>query len=133
MIFWVWFPLNYSCNFMLEVWTFSWNSIINSSCSWVFYKIAVFKNFAEFTTMHLCWSLFLNKLHAWGLEHRQKQPATLWILWNFKNSYAQLLTYNNWRQNQYWKNLILDKITYIKVLFYKNNHKRKNTFISLNL
>ena len=51
----------------------------------------------------------------------------------FKNSYAQLLTYNNWRQNQYWKNLILDKITYIKVLFYKNNHKRKNTFISLNL
>ena len=30
----------------------------------VFYKEAVLKNFAIFTAKHLCWSLFLIKLHA---------------------------------------------------------------------
>ena len=30
----------------------------------MFYKIGVLKNFADFTGKHLCWSLFLIKLHT---------------------------------------------------------------------
>ena len=30
----------------------------------VFYKKAILKNFANFKEKHLCWSLFLIKLHA---------------------------------------------------------------------
>ena len=35
-----------------------------SSCSQMFFKIGLFKNFANFTGKHLCWSLFLIKLQA---------------------------------------------------------------------
>ena len=38
----------------------------------VFYKKGVLNNFANFTGKHLCWSLFLIKLHASGLK-----PITL--------------------------------------------------------
>ena len=34
------------------------------SCSQMFFKIVVFKNFANFTGKHLCWSLFSIKLQA---------------------------------------------------------------------
>ena len=37
-----------------------------SSCSQMFYKIVVLKNFAKFTGKPLCWSHFLNK--AAGLK-----------------------------------------------------------------
>ena len=39
------------------------------SCSQMFFKIGVLKNFAIFTWKHLCWSLFLTKLQTW-------RPAT---------------------------------------------------------
>ena len=55
----------------------------------VFYKKAVFKNFAIFTGKHLCWSLFLIKLQA-------LRTATLcerhrWFLWKLQTFYKQLL------------------------------------------
>ena len=37
---------------------------IRSSRSQMLFKIGVFKNFANFTGKHLCWSLFLKKLHS---------------------------------------------------------------------
>ena len=53
-------------------------------------KQAVLKNFTIFTGKHLCWSLFLIKLQAWGPEKAcnfvKKTPAQgffLWILQNF--------------------------------------------------
>ena len=40
-------------------------SEIHKNCrSQVFFKIAVFKNFAIFTRKHICWNLFLIKLQA---------------------------------------------------------------------
>ena len=41
-----------------------------SSCSQIFFKIIVRKNFAIFTRKHLCWRLFLIKLQVF-------RPATL--------------------------------------------------------
>ena len=35
---------------------------LRSSCLHIFFKIGVFKNFANFRGKHLCWSLFLIKL-----------------------------------------------------------------------
>ena len=40
------------------------------SCSQMFFKITVLKNFKIFTGKHLCWSLFLIKFQSWW-------PATL--------------------------------------------------------
>ena len=37
------------------------------SCSQMFFKIGVPKNFTNFTEKHQCWSLFLIKLQAVGL------------------------------------------------------------------
>ena len=37
---------------------------IRSSCSQMFFKVGVLKNFAIFTGEHLCWNLFLIKLQA---------------------------------------------------------------------
>ena len=44
--------------------------IFRSSCTQMFFKIGVIRNFAIFTGKHLCWSLFSIKLHA-------LQPTTL--------------------------------------------------------
>ena len=41
--------------------------IYRSSCSQMFFKISVLKNFANFTGTHLCWSLFLTKVSS-GLK-----------------------------------------------------------------
>ena len=43
--------------------------IFTSSCSQMFFKRGVLKNFAIFTEKHLCWKLFLIKLQASGLQH----------------------------------------------------------------
>ena len=37
---------------------------LRSSCSQMFFKIGVFKNFTNFTNKHLCWSIFLAKLQT---------------------------------------------------------------------
>ena len=39
-----------------------------SSQSHMFFKIGVLKNFTNFAGMHLCWSLFLIKLHPWASQ-----------------------------------------------------------------
>ena len=46
-----------------------YGGVHRSSRSQMFFKIGVFKNFANFTGRHLCWCLFLIKLLA--------RPATL--------------------------------------------------------
>ena len=57
----------------------------------MFFKIGVLKNFAILTPKHLCWSLFLIKLHAFRpatlLKRDSNKDVFLWILQNFKNSY----------------------------------------------
>ena len=54
-----------SCLYTTRIWL---NLItlkaFRSSCSQMFYKIGVLKNFAKFTGKHLCWSHFLIKLHT---------------------------------------------------------------------
>ena len=42
--------------------------IFRSSCRQMFFKTGVIGNFAIFTGKHLCWSLFLIKLRALGLQ-----------------------------------------------------------------
>ena len=58
-----------------------------SSCSQIFIKISVLKNFAIFTGKHLCWSLFLRKLQvlkpASLLKRDSNTGVFLWILRNF--------------------------------------------------
>ena len=58
-----------------------------SSCSQIFIKISVLKNFAIFTGKHLCRSLFLRKLQvlkpASLLKGDSNTGVFLWILRNF--------------------------------------------------
>ena len=58
-----------------------------SSCSLIFIKISVLKNFAIFTRKQLCWSLFLRKWqvlkHASLLKGDSNTGVFLWILQNF--------------------------------------------------
>ena len=56
--------------------SFVWIYQPRSSCSHTSDWIGVFKNFAKFTAKHLCWSLFLIKLKASGLQLCSKEaPA----------------------------------------------------------
>ena len=42
----------------------------------MFCKEDVLEQFAEFTENHLCWSLFLKKLKAWGMQlYLKETPA----------------------------------------------------------
>ena len=41
----------------------------------MFFKIGVFKNFANFTGTNLCWSLFLIKLQALGPPFLSKRDS----------------------------------------------------------
>ena len=41
----------------------------------MFLKIVAFKNLANFTGKHLCWSLFLIKLYTWGPETLLKRDS----------------------------------------------------------
>ena len=58
--------------------------ISRSSQSHMFYKIGFLKNFVQFIRKHLCWTVFFNKLHAWGMQLYQKRDSGtgvfLWIL-----------------------------------------------------
>ena len=58
-----------------------------SSCSQIFIKISVLKNFAIFTVKHLCWSLFLTKLQVLNpailLKGDSNTGVFLWILRKF--------------------------------------------------
>ena len=62
----------------------SCSRIYRSSCSQVFFKISVVKNFTIFTEKHLCWCLFLIKLQAWRPTTLSKRDSNtgvfLWIL-----------------------------------------------------
>ena len=46
-----------------------------SSCSEMFCKIGVLKNFAKFTEKHLCQSLFFNKDSGLGLQRYEKRDS----------------------------------------------------------
>ena len=52
------------------------------------FEIGAPKNFATFTEKHLCWSLFLTKLLAWGPATLLKTDCNtgvfLWILQKFQ-------------------------------------------------
>ena len=49
-----------------------------SSRSQMFLEIGVFKDFANFTGKHLCWSLFLIKLQVWrAYDVRPGEPTML--------------------------------------------------------
>ena len=58
-----------------------------SSCSQIFVKISVLKNFAIFTGKHLCWSPLLRKLQVLNttilLKGDSNTGVFLWILQNF--------------------------------------------------
>ena len=62
-----------------------------SSCSQVFFKIDVLESFEIFTGKHLCWSLFLIKLHAQkGCNFIKKRPQHMFSCEYceiFKNSF----------------------------------------------
>ena len=64
-----------------------WRIISRSSQSHMVYIIGVPKNLVQFIGKHLCWSVFFNKLQAWGMQLYQKRDCItgvfLWILWNF--------------------------------------------------
>ena len=50
--------------------------IFRSSRTQMFFKTGVLKRFANFAGKHLCWSLFLKRLQAVGLQlHEKKTPA----------------------------------------------------------
>ena len=55
--------------------TFFTNDFFQSSCPKMFFKIDVFKNVANFTGKHLCWSLALIKLQALGNQPLGKFSA----------------------------------------------------------
>ena len=59
-----------------------------SSRSQMFLKICVLENFAKLTGKHLCWSLFLMMLQAWGtstlLKRKKETPA--WVFCFFLTS-----------------------------------------------
>ena len=49
----------------------------------VFFKKGVLKNFANLTEKHLCWSLFLIKMEAWGPATLLKRDSNTDVfLWN---------------------------------------------------
>ena len=56
----------------------------------LFCKKGVFKNFANFTVKHLCWSLFLITLQflkpATLLKRYSNTDVFLWNLWNFQEN-----------------------------------------------
>ena len=56
--------------------SFAWIYQSRSSRSHTFDWIGVFKNFAKFTAKHLCWSFFLIKLKASGLQLCSKETPT---------------------------------------------------------
>ena len=55
----------------------------------VFCKKGVFKNLANFTGKHLCWSLFLIKLLQIGPESLLKLDSNMEICEIFKNTYFE--------------------------------------------
>ena len=61
--------------------------VFRSSRSQMFLKIGVLKNVANFTGIHLCWSLFLIKLQSWRpailLKRDSNTGVILWGLQNF--------------------------------------------------
>ena len=60
--------------------------IFRSSRSQIFFNIDALKNFASFTGKHLCWSLFLIKLHALRPATLLKRDSnTAVFLWNWRS------------------------------------------------
>ena len=52
----------------------------------VFFKKGILKNFANLTGKHMCWSLFLIKLQAWGPVTLLKRDSNTDVfLWNYQN------------------------------------------------
>ena len=78
--------------------TFFTNDFFQSSCPKMFFKIDVFKNVANFTGKHLCWSLALIKLQAlrepaswqifssWGVINRLRLKLLIYVLFQCTTS-----------------------------------------------
>ena len=77
----VWYFRLKFCKKVLIYLHFGWYEKVaattRSSRSQVFIKICNPKNFAIFTRKHLCWSLFLIKLQAFGPEEHPKTAASI--------------------------------------------------------
>ena len=100
---------------------FVFNDLYRSSRSQMFFEIGVLKNFAIFTTKHLCCILFLIKLQAsWPATFVKSNSSTsvfLWILRIFKNTYFE----------KHCERLLLIHNIYSKdttCYFYRNKGKR---------
>ena len=63
--------------------------ILRSSHQRRFAKNGVLKNFAKFTEKHLCWSLFLIKLHKLYWKETPTQMFSCEFCDNFKNTYLE--------------------------------------------
>ena len=81
---------------------------VGSSCSQLFFKIDVLKNFENFTGKHLCWSFFFMKLQTFRpatlLKRDSNTGNLLWNLWNFKNICEGLLLKMLFLTTSSWKN-----------------------------
>ena len=53
----------------------AWERNYRSSCSQIFFKLVVLKNFANFTRKHLCWSLFNNVAQEETPRREEETPT----------------------------------------------------------
>ena len=96
---------------------FIWATDFRSSCSEVFCRKAVFRNFAKFTGKHLCQSLFFNKVAGLTLRWqiaKQLSGSTLFYQATIKTRLKKMEFFlcnkhkvavePTTRQNVYWKN-----------------------------
>ena len=90
----------------------------------VFCKKGVLKIFASFTGKHLCWSLFLIKLHAFRLQlYSKKTPAQAFsseIRNNFRNTYFKENMWTTTFEYYYNKDCFLGTV--------KSDRKKKKIF-----
>ena len=63
----------------------AWIYQSRSSCLHTFDWIGDFKNFAKFTAKQMCWSSFLRKLKALGLQLFQRNSSLGVFLWTLRN------------------------------------------------
>ena len=89
----------------------------------MFFKLGVLKSFANFTGSHLCWSLFLENLHAGGMQLYKRKTTTktstvkfakflktsffsehLWwlLLYFFKKWLSSYFATSLWRANNFF-------------------------------
>ena len=99
--------------------------IFRSSCRQMFFKTGVIGDFAIFTGKHLCWSLFLIKLRALGLQLYfnlvPKDFNTGVFLWKLRTPF--FIEHLRWLLLSVWKS---NGSLTISICQYFFNQKQKN-------